>query len=266
MDVLRRRIISGVIYGSVTLMVVYVGGVLFGAAVLAVAILAGREYQRMVSRGGYRPLYALQFGLTAFFVAGAAFLTPELILEGLALALVASLAWQLGSREHGGRPFLDWALSLGGALYVGLLSSQFVALRNLPGGLGWTLLVLFPTWICDSFAYLFGRVWGKHPFFEWISPKKTWEGAVAGWIGGTGTALVIGHMLGLSVPLALALGVAISVAATFGDLVESMIKRQVGVKDSGSLLPGHGGILDRIDSLLFVGVVVRCFVSGVIGT
>jgi phosphatidate cytidylyltransferase len=148
---------------------------------------------------------------------------------------------------------------------VGLLFSQFVALRNLPGGLGWTLLVLFPTWICDSFAYLFGRVWGKHPFFEWISPKKTWEGAVAGWIGGTGTALVIGHMLGLSVPLALALGVAISVAATFGDLVESMIKRQVGVKDSGSLLPGHGGILDRMDSLLFAGVVVRCFVFGVIG-
>lgn len=265
MSVLRRRIASGVIYGLLTLVVVYAGGVLFDAALLAVAILAGREFQRMVTRGGHRPLHALQFGLTAFFVLGATFLTPGLILSGLVLALIASLAWQVAPREYSEEAFVDWALSLVGALYVGLLCSHFVMLRNLPGGLGWTLLALFSVWICDSCAYLSGKAWGRHPFFPRISPKKTWEGALAGWVGGAGSALVIGALLGLPAALGLTLGLAISLTATFGDLAESLIKRSVGVKDSGGLLPGHGGILDRIDSLLFVGAVVYYLLLGVVG-
>jgi phosphatidate cytidylyltransferase len=127
------------------------------------------------------------------------------------------------------------------------------------------LLALFSAWACDSFAYVFGKALGKHSFFPQISPRKTWEGALAGWVGGTGTSLLIGWVLGLSIFQALTLGLAISLAATFGDLVESMIKRHVGVKDSGSLLPGHGGILDRMDSLLFVVVVVYYFLIWIVG-
>jgi len=254
-----------VVYGLLTLSVVYLGGLPFYAAVLAMVILAGREYQRMLAVGGYRPFYTLQFGLTAFLLLGVVFLPPEAILGGLALILISSLAWQLTRAAEAEQPFVDWALSLAGALYVGWLASYFVLLRELPGGLGWVLLALFATWLCDSFAYTFGRTWGKRPFFPRISPKKTWEGTLGGWVGGTGTSLVIGRALGLSILEALTLGLAISLAATFGDLAESMIKRQVGVKDSGSLIPGHGGILDRMDSLLFVVVVVYYFVVWVLG-
>lgn len=264
MSVLRRRILSGLVFGLVTLVAVYVGGALFFAAVLAAAVLAGREYQRMMVRGGYRSCYALQFGLTAFFLLGAACLSPQAVLGGLTLIVILSLAWQVGRGGGGGQPYVDWALTLAGALYVGWLSAHFIMLREVPGGFGWTLLVLFPTWICDSCAYGFGKVWGKHSFFPRISPHKTWEGTLGGWAGGTGTALIIGVVLGLSVFQALTLGLAISLAATFGDLAESMIKRQMGVKDSGSLVPGHGGILDRIDSLLFVVVVVHFFVTWVL--
>ena len=265
MSVVQRRILSGVVFGLLTLLVVYLGGVLFFVAVLTVAMLAGREYQRMIAQGGYRPFYALQLGLTAFFLLGTVWLSPEAILGGLTLILISSLAWQVGRRYEEEQPFVDWALSLAGALYVGWLFSHFLMLRGLPGGFGWMLLALFSAWACDSFAYVFGKALGKHSFFPEISPRKTWEGALAGWVGGTGTSLLIGWVLGLSIFQALTLGLAISLAATFGDLVESMIKRHMGVKDSGSLLPGHGGILDRMDSLLFVVVVVYYFLIWIMG-
>ena len=265
MSVLHRRITSGVVYGLLTLSVVYLGGLPFCAAVLAMVILAGREYQRMLAVGGFRPFYALQYGLTAFLLLGVVFLPPEAILGGFTLILVSSFAWQLTRTAEAEEPFVDWALSLAGALYVGWLASHFILLRKLPGGLGWVLLAVLATWLCDSFAYIFGRVWGKHPFFPRISPKKTWEGTLGGWVGGTGTSLVMGGALGLSILESLTLGLAISLAATFGDLAESMVKRQVGVKDSGSLIPGHGGILDRMDSLLFVVAVVYYLVVWVLG-
>ncbi len=219
----------------------------------------------MMVGGGDRTFYFLQVALTAFFLLGSAYLPPDAILGGLTLILISSLAWQVGRRQESGQLFVGWALTVTGALYVGWLSSHFLLLRRLPGGLGWTWLALFPTWACDSFAYIFGKAWGKHPFFPQISPHKTWEGTLAGWLGGTVTSLLFGLALGLSILQALTLGLVISLAATFGDLAESLIKRQAGVKDSGSLVPGHGGILDRMDSLLFVVVVVYYFRLWIVG-
>lgn len=261
MSVLHRRIASGVVYGLVTLLAVYVGGVAFLGVVFAMAVLAGREYQRMIAHAGYQPLYTLQLGLTAFLVLGAAYLAPDVVLGVLVLTLVSSLAWQLTRTNKSEQPFVDWALTLAGGLYVGWLSAHFVVLRGLPGGMGWMILALAATWSCDSSAYLIGRVWGRRSFFPSVSPHKTWEGALAGWVGGTVVVLIGGLVMGLPVPQALALGGAASLAAICGDLVESMIKRQMGVKDSGALVPGHGGILDRVDSLLFVVVLVYYFVK-----
>jgi len=266
LSVLHRRTASGLVYGLVSLLAVFLGGVPFLVAVLAVAILAGCEYQRMIAHAGYRSLHVLQLGLTAFLVLGTVYLASETLLGVLGLIFVASLSWQLTRTAKSGQPFVDWALTLAGGLYVGWLSAHFVMLRGLPEGMAWMLLALAATWSCDSFAYLIGRVWGKRSFFASVSPHKTWEGALAGWAGATLVVLAGGLALGLSVPQALALGIAASLAAICGDLVESMIKRQMGVKDSGGLVPGHGGILDRVDSLLFAVVIVYYYVTLVLGT
>jgi phosphatidate cytidylyltransferase len=132
-------------------------------------------------------------------------------------------------------------------------------LRALPQGIYWIGLAFLTTWLCDSAAYFVGNWKGKHPFFERISPRKTREGAIAGLVTGTITGALVGLLLRIPVHVGVPLGLVISLAATFGDLAESLIKRQVGVKDSSDLIPGHGGALDRIDSLMFAVVIVYYF-------
>ena len=192
MSVLHRRIASGFVYGLLSLFAVYLGGVPFLGAVLAMAFLAGHEYQLMIAHGGYRPLHALQFGLTAFLVLGSAWLAPDVILGGLGLILVSSLAWQLTRTARSELHYVDWALTIAGGLYLGWLPAYFVKLRSLPGGLWWMLLALAATWSCDSFAYVFGRALGRRSFFAQVSPRKTWEGALAGWLGATVVVVLVG--------------------------------------------------------------------------
>jgi phosphatidate cytidylyltransferase len=127
------------------------------------------------------------------------------------------------------------------------------------------ILALAASWSCDSFAYTFGKLWGRRSFFPSVSPRKTWEGALAGWLGATVLVALMGRVLGLPLSWSLGFGFTTALAAIAGDLVESMIKRQMGVKDSGGLVPGHGGVLDRVDSLLFVVVVAYFYVALVPG-
>ena len=265
MSVLRRRLASGLVYGLISLLGVYLGGVPFLGVVLLASLLAGHEYQRMVTHAGHRSFHALQLGLTTFLVLGAAWLPPDVILGGFALIFVSSLAWQLTRAGEGDQPFLDWSLSLAGSVYVGGLFAYFVKLRALPDGLGWMILALAATWSCDSLAYVFGKAWGRRSFFPSVSPKKTWEGALAGLVGGTVVVVLIGGLLGSPGIWCVGLGLAASLAVICGDLVESMIKRQMGVKDSGGLVPGHGGILDRVDSLLLAVIFTYYYVTLVPG-
>jgi phosphatidate cytidylyltransferase len=125
-------------------------------------------------------------------------------------------------------------------------------------GLGWFLLALVTSWLTDTFAYLSGRTFGKHLMTPILSPKKTWEGFAGGVVGGILAAVIADWCfgIGMRVIVAVVAGVVIALAATAGDLAESLLKRQTGVKDSGTLIPGHGGVLDRIDSQLFVFVIV----------
>jgi len=138
-------------------------------------------------------------------------------------------------------------------LYVGYGASYLGRIRAMPNGLAWLGTALVGTWVCDTAAYAAGMHFGKRRLAPHISPNKSWEGAWGGLGGGLLVALVAGPLfLGLGLGWSILLGALIAVAATLGDLAESVIKRQVGAKDSGTLIPGHGGMLDRIDSLLFV--------------
>jgi phosphatidate cytidylyltransferase len=118
------------------------------------------------------------------------------------------------------------------------------------------------TWVNDSAAYFVGKAIGRHPCAPYLSPKKTWEGTIGGWIGGLVAAVLLGQWL-VDLPWShgLALGALVATVAPFGDLAKSMVKRQMGVKDFRVLIPGHGGMLDRVDSLLFVAPVVYYYAT-----
>ncbi len=160
--------------------------------------------------------------------------------------------------EPAGRPWLGFLFLLLGPVYVGFLLGHGLALRDLAGGpenfgRSWLLFTLLVVFACDTGALAVGRLLGRHPMAPRISPNKTWEGAAGGLIASIGAALLVGVVfeLGVAVWMQAVIGAAASVAAQVGDLAESALKRGANAKDSGSIMPGHGGILDRLDSILF---------------
>lgn len=155
---------------------------------------------------------------------------------------------------------LDGAGTLMSTLYVGLLTYLYL-LRSLPDGWIWLIFMLACTWACDTAAYFVGTAFGKRKIAPVLSPKKSLEGAVGGLAGSVLTSSLFAYIYPfLSVPKMLLLGLLVGLASEVGDLLESAFKRQAGIKDSSMLIPGHGGILDRIDSWLFTAPLVYYFV------
>ncbi|MBI2848362.1 MAG: phosphatidate cytidylyltransferase, partial [Chloroflexi bacterium] len=186
-------------------------------------------------------------------------LTPLLFTSAIVVSLFRLIAWK--SKEQA---FNSWAWTMAGILYTGWLLSYFVALRGTADGRNWVLLALFATFASDTAAFLVGRTLGRHRLAPAISPAKTWEGAIAGVFGAVVVSLLFTLpsplQLSLSFVQAIVLGILVSIFGQLGDLVESLFKRNMGVKDSGRTIPGHGGLLDRMDSVVFAGVVVYYYV------
>jgi phosphatidate cytidylyltransferase len=196
------------------------------------------------------PLSALALAATAV-VDG---LTSRAILTGVVLLIPAVEPFR---RVHH-RPLNRVAATLFGALYVGWLSGHLILLREIDGGAGRLGLLALgllatATWACDILAYLVGVAFGRHKLAPRVSPKKTIEGAVGGVLGAVAAsaAAVVLFADFLTLRQGLLLGLTCGVAGQAGDLFESLLKRDAGLKDTATLLPGHGGILDRFDSLLF---------------
>jgi phosphatidate cytidylyltransferase len=173
------------------------------------------------------------------------------------LALVAALLWSLRSAPSLG----DWGATAGAAVLAGGLLAYGPLLRGLDQGREWVFLVVFVTFAADTSAFFVGRAIGNRPLAPKTSPGKTWEGAVGGLLGAMGAGVALTQVLGLdmTVAAALALGALMGVVGQLGDLGESWIKRAAGIKDSGWLIPGHGGVLDRLDSIVFNLVLVYHF-------
>jgi len=260
--VLRTRLLTAAVLIPIVVYLIYLGALPFLALVATLLTLAEIEFCYLMARDGFRPLLVFGIGLVWLFLADAQFPTLGLLRPGLALILLGSLAWQLFHCQ--GSPVADWALTVTSGLYLGLCGACLVGLRSLrPDGLWWTLTVVPAIMFADTGAYFVGRAWGRHKLAPTLSPGKTWEGYVAGvvsgglitallaslWRIGAGTESAINSMHGLI------LGLLVATFAPLGDLAISMIKRQVGVKDTGSIIPGHGGALDRMDSILWAAVI-----------
>ena len=216
---------------------------------------------------------------------------PNLSMSELLLALLLSfipLILLIELFRNRGSAIVNSATTIVGVVYVSLFLGSFVGLRELfaqkaftapqfPDVVGSTavqyswggtivLTVFVSIWMCDSLAYFAGRLLGKHKLFERVSPNKTWEGAIAGYVGAVATFLVSQHyfLSFMSVGSALACGSIVGIFGQLGDLAESLLKRDAGVKDSSALIPGHGGVLDRFDSLLFVSPLLYLYLRFVV--
>jgi phosphatidate cytidylyltransferase len=246
------------------------------AATVSVATVIGLvELYGAFAQGGYRPRMAtgvaVAIGLI-LVIALRAVSSVDLTLPMITLAIIGSLIVELAYHDHEGA-LPAWSLTLAGAFYLAWLFGHFILLRsletrlsplppldrlNIESGAAWIYTVLAITWIQDTAAYFVGRGWGRHKMAPLLSPKKTWEGAAGGLLGSILAGVVCVLLLGLPISLGggALLGLVGGIVGPLGDLAESLIKRQVGLKDAGNLIPGHGGILDRADSLLFTGPVL----------
>lgn len=256
---------------AVTVAVLWRGGWLLAGLLAVLGVLGTREVYDFARRQGVAPLNILGYlGAAAIPFAAIWVIETDVFLVGPMLALGALwlltvLLAALVVRSPEERPLSAVAITVFGCLYASALLAFIVPIRHGAHSeahpLGSAMLVLFPlaiTWICDTCAMAGGTLVGGRKLAPVLSPHKTWAGAVAGVVGALIAAFVYGRMvldrfaLHISAAQLLTVGVVVAVAAQVGDVAESLFKREVGVKDSSALIPGHGGVLDRLDSLYFV--------------
>ncbi|MBI4201008.1 MAG: phosphatidate cytidylyltransferase [Chloroflexi bacterium] len=253
-DSLTRRLASAFVGIPLLLLFIWAGGFWFTSLVALAALLGVVELYRF---SGVRSLvvqWTPGLALTLLLVLNGHFqlfgTTPILVVAGLFMFLF--------SLVRGAESIRPWLLTLAGPLYLGATLAYAVLLRQAPEGALWVTLALLATFACDTSAYFIGRAIGRHRMAPRISPGKTWEGAIAGLVGGVGATLLLGWLFALSLELweAAALGAGIGIIAQVGDLLESALKRAANTKESGWAVPGHGGLLDRLDSVVFTLVLV----------
>lgn len=277
-QMLKKRVITALLGIPLLITIIWYGEPWFTILVALWGLLAAFEFYRMVAASKVSPLTCFGLIWTLLFILSPHFdyatLTPLLLTS----AVILSLIWLLLRRQKEGA-FIGWTWTIGGILYIGWLLSHFVALRGgyhplsitEAAGRNWVFLALFTTFASDTAAFFVGRALGKHHLAPRISPGKTWEGAIAGVFGAIIVSLFFSlpQLFTIPNPLylqdfsywqAILLGLLVSLFGQLGDLVESLLKRNMGVKESGKLIPGHGGVLDRIDSVVFAGIVVYYYV------
>ena len=276
---MKTRLLSVVILLPIVLAALLLGGWFYSFLMAVLVVVGSVEYNGMLKKSHHRPtavfvaLGALTWHLDVWLsdqgIQALAFAGVVLITTVWALYQYQTTASSDSAAADGTLFTVDWALALAGAVYLGVGTRYLLHLRGLPFGAAWTLITLFLVWIGDSAAYFVGRAWGEHKIAPAISPGKSWEGYAAQIISGmiSGGAMValwpIFARMPVNVPVwqGVVLGALVSTVSPFGDFFISMIKREVGVKDTSRLIPGHGGVLDRMDTPLWAGILAFVFLT-----
>ena len=263
-----KRTFTAIVGVTAAFFLIRSGGLIFAAAVLLLAIIGWYEFRVMMLSKRYKVYYLTSGTAVALLNIVPAFGFKDTLVPILTAAIISIMLEGLYYHKRG-----NWApevaLSSFSVLYVGLLFSHFTMLRevsssavtvngigDMPLGEAFLWLVLFGTWASDTFAYIFGCAFGKRPLCQAVSPKKSIEGAVAGFIGCIIVVMYLGvYLLAFDILKTFILSMIIAIFAPLGDLVESLLKRSFGVKDSG-----HGGVLDRFDSVLFAIPITYYFI------
>jgi phosphatidate cytidylyltransferase len=251
---LLPRILTAVVGIPLLLFLVHWGGLAFALFTAAIAALILYEYGVMLLLGGKPAQRAM------VMVTGAAMALCQAVNGPLGIVLAVSVAAVVLREMFDPATSLERAaLTVFGAVFLGWMPAHLALVRDLrPYGETLTFMLFISIWVCDTSAYFVGRMIGRQPLAPVLSPKKTWEGFVAGFAGAVAVVLAFRARTPAMLPIGRALGVAVSIGifGQLSDLAESMIKRSVGAKDSGALLPGHGGIMDRFDSYILAAPAV----------
>ncbi len=264
------RILTGIVGIALAAFIIQTGDWPFAAFALVLPLIGWYEYSKAFIKKGLRTAFILGIlGITLIW--GCAWLgnMEEMVAVVTGITLVTLL---LTVFLHGRISPVEAGISVGGILYVGIPFAHLVMLRFLDDkmiatqlggfelGCAYVWVMFIGTWASDTFAYFTGSAIGSHKLCPSISPNKTVEGFLGSVVGTTASIAALGHLFfGFPLPEMAVLGVLLSLFATLGDLVESVIKRHTGIKDSGSLIPGHGGVLDRFDSVLYTAPMVYYF-------
>lgn len=260
---LVKRLWVAIILLPVGMAAILAGGWYLSVLVALFMCLAAWEYSNLFRAGGLQPANALVVGGTLILLIGRQLSGFDSASWMISLIILIGITYHLVAYERGrDQAATDFAVTLAGIFYIGWFGAYFISLRSLPEGKWWILVVLPAVWFADGGAYFIGKKFGRHLLCPRLSPKKTWEGYLGGivvgvvltallaaiWRVGAGPDSTVTALRGALV------GLVMGIFPTLGDLGESMIKRQMGVKDSGNILPGHGGAFDRIDSWLWAVV------------
>lgn len=263
---LAKRVLAAGFMAAIGAPAILLGGIPYFAVIGIFVSLAAWEYAQMFRSIGHRPATALVVGGT-WLLLGSRMFSPASASLILTISILLAMTWHLISYERGrASAATDFTVTVGGLVYFGWIGAYLMDLRSLSDGLWWFLLVMPSIWIADSAAYFIGKGFGKTPLAPRLSPRKTWEGygagMLAGALAGAGLGLLYQQVAGLAVTWWQGgmLGLILSLLTTLGDLGESMIKRQAGLKDSSNLIPGHGGFFDRIDGWLWGAVIGYYFI------
>ncbi len=268
---LKQRVLVAALLLPIGIALIFFGGLPYLLLVAFFMLVAVWEYANLFAALGQRPGRGLMLLGAAVLLVSRFFAGFRYDAHLLAALVLLTLVYHMADYERGApQSATDFAVSLSGVLYIGFIGAYMVSLRQVADGAWWVLLALTTIWVADSGAYFAGRAWGRRKLSPRLSPKKTWEGYLAGVVAGTlagaalgaGFPLLAGHPLaGMTAANGALLGALISTLAPLGDLGESLFKRQAGVKDSGNLLPGHGGAFDRVDSWLWAGLIAYYFIT-----